>query len=131
MSWPAVAAAAILAFVASMAWYIAFAVQRAKLLGIAPDPGTARRPPPPMKVLVELARNAAFAIALSWLIGATGMTDLAGAVRLALLLWLAFPVLILAGSVMWENVPWRLALIHAGDWFVKLVLVAAVLAVWR
>ena len=72
-----------------------------------------------------------FAIALAWLLTATGMSDLAGAVRLALLLWLAFPVLILAGSTMWENVPWRLALIHAGDWFVKLVLVAVALALWR
>ena len=45
MSWPAVAVAAVLAFVASMAWYIAFAAQRARLLGIAPEPGAARRPP--------------------------------------------------------------------------------------
>jgi len=131
MNWGAIAAAAVLAFMSSMAWYIALAAQRSKLLGVAPDPGAGRRPPPPMKIIAELARNAVFAIALSWLIAATGMTDLAGAVRLALVVWLAFPVLILAGSVLWENVPWRLALIHAGDWFVKLVLVAAVLAIWR
>ena len=130
MSWPAVALAAILAFLASMAWYIGFMAQRSTLLGVAPATGAARRPPP-LKVLAELARNAVFAIALAWLLTATGMSDLAGAVRLALLLWLAFPVLILAGSTMWENVPWRLALIHAGDWFVKLVLVAVALALWR
>jgi len=130
MSWPAIAVAAVLAFVASLAWYVALAAQRSKLLGVTPSSGATRRPPP-LKIVSELARNAVFAAAMSWLIAATGMTDLAGAVRLALLVWLAFPVLILAGSAMWENVPWRLALIHAGDWFVKLVLVAAVLAVWR
>jgi hypothetical protein len=130
MSWAAIAAAAVLAFVASMAWYIAFAAQRSKLLGVAQGVGATRRPPP-VKIVAELARNAVFAAALSWLLTATGMTDLAGALRLALLVWLAFPVLILAGSAMWESVPWKLALIHAGDWFVKLVLVSAVLAVWR
>ena len=130
MSWPAIAAASLLAFVASMVWYMAFAARRSKLLGLTPAAGATRRPPP-LKIVAELARNVVFAAALSWLIVATGMTDLAGAVRLGLLVWIAFPVLILAGSVLWENVPWRLALIHAGDWLVKLVLVSAVLAVWR
>jgi len=38
---------------------------------------------------------------------------------------------ILAGSAMWENVPWRLAAIHSGDWLVKLLLLAVILGVWR
>ena len=39
--------------------------------------------------------------------------------------------MILVGSVMWENVPWMLATIHAGDWLVKTLLIAVILGVWR
>ena len=35
------------------------------------------------------------------------------------------------GRVVWDNVPWKLAAIHAGDWLVKLPLMAVILAVWR
>jgi len=28
-------------------------------------------------------------------------------------LWIGFPVIILTGSVLWENIPWKLAAIHA------------------
>ena len=38
---------------------------------------------------------------------------------------------LLTGSVMYENVPWKLAAIHAGDWFVKLILIAVIIAIWR
>jgi hypothetical protein len=46
------------------------------------------------------------------------------AVRLGLALWVAFPGVLLTGSVVHEKVPWRLAAIHAGDWLVKLLLVS-------
>lgn len=50
---------------------------------------------------------------------------------LGALLWIGFPVLLLSGSVMWQNVPWMLAVIHAGDWFVKLLLMTAILGFIR
>jgi hypothetical protein len=40
------------------------------------------------------------------------------ALGLALATWIAFPVVLLTGSVHWENVPWRLAAIHTGDWLI-------------
>jgi hypothetical protein len=33
--------------------------------------------------------------------------------------------------VIHENVPLRLATIHAGDWLMKLVVITAVVGVWR
>ncbi len=63
-----------------------------------------------------------------------GIRDLAGALRLALALWVAFPVVLLVGSVTQENVPWKLAAIHAGDWLAlapKLLIVAVIVNVWR
>jgi hypothetical protein len=30
-----------------------------------------------------------------------------------------------------ENVSWKLAAIHAGDWLAKLVIIAVLVSVWR
>jgi hypothetical protein len=38
---------------------------------------------------------------------------------------------LLTGSVIWEDVPRKLAAIHAGDWLVKLLAVAIVVSVWQ
>ena len=54
-----------------------------------------------------------------------------GAVRLGLVLWIGFPFVLLTGSTMWEDVPWTLAAIHAGDWLVKTLLMTAILGVWH
>ena len=35
-------------------------------------------------------------------------------------------MILLAGSVLHERVPWRLAAVHAGDWLLKLVAVALI-----
>ena len=40
---------------------------------------------------------------------------------LGLLLWNGFPVILLTGSILWQNVPWQLAVIHSGDWLIKLI----------
>jgi len=60
-----------------------------------------------------------------------GITGAAGAVELALALWIGFPVVLLVGSITQENVPWRLAAIHAGDWLAKLLIVAVLAAIWQ
>ena len=48
-----------------------------------------------------------------------------------LALWIGFPVVLLAGSVFHENVPWKLAALHAGDWLVKLLVIAVIVGVWH
>jgi hypothetical protein len=35
------------------------------------------------------------------------------------------------GSMVWEKVPWKLAVIHAGDWLVKLIIISVLVGVWR
>jgi hypothetical protein len=45
--------------------------------------------------------------------------------------WVAFPLLLLVGSVTREHVPWQLAAIHAGDWNVTLVIISIIAAIWR
>jgi Protein of unknown function (DUF1761) len=48
------------------------------------------------------------------------------AVPLALMLWVGFPVVLLTGSVAWEKAAPVTAAIHAGDWLLKLLLIAAI-----
>ena len=45
---------------------------------------------------------------------------------LGLALWIGFPFVLWTGAMLHENTPWRLALIHGGDWLVKLPLVAVI-----
>jgi hypothetical protein len=33
--------------------------------------------------------------------------------------------------VLWEKIPPKLATIHAGDWLLKLLMISAVVSVWR
>ncbi len=117
-----VAVAATGAVAASTAWYTAFGGQLARLDDAYADGGR----PPTWVLPVELTRSATVATAVAVLAERTGARGPAGAARLATGLWLAFPVVLLSGSVVHEKVPWKLAAIHGGDWLLKLALISAV-----
>lgn len=118
--------AAVVAFVASGAWYAAVG-SRLTRWNAGYEAGSR---PGAATVAVELVRNMVVAAAIWWLAARTGDT-LAGALALALLLWLAFPVVLLAGSVFHERVPAPLAAVHAADWLLKLLLIGATVGFWR
>ena len=50
--------------------------------------------------------------------------DISHATVLALIIWVGFPLVLLTGSVIWEKVHPATAAMHAGDWLLKLVLIA-------
>jgi hypothetical protein len=52
------------------------------------------------------------------------------ALPLGILLWIGFPVVLLCGSILWQNLPWILTAIHANDWFAKILLVSLIVAGW-
>ena len=56
---------------------------------------------------VELVKNLVVATVVAALMSLAGIADATGALRLALVLRIAFPVVLLVGSVTQENVPWR------------------------
>ena len=70
------------------------------------------------------------AFVLAYLIDTTAQTTVAGAVGLAVLLWVGFPVVLLIAPVIWGGQPWRLAILHAGDWLVKLAVMGGVIGLW-
>jgi Protein of unknown function (DUF1761) len=124
---PAVAVAALAAFILSALWYGLFGRQLAELDDAYAENGGM----PAWKVAVELVRSLVVATVLAWLAVTIDITEWTGAVGLGLVMWIGFPVVLLTGSVIHENVPWKLAAIHAGDWLVKLVVVAVIVGLWR
>jgi len=54
-----------------------------------------------------------------------------GGLLLGLALWIGFPFVLWTGAMIHENTPWKLAAIHAGDWLVKLLVVAVLVSVWQ
>jgi hypothetical protein len=121
----AVVAAAVAAFVAAALYYTVFSKQLSQLS----TSEVSRSPVSTM--LVELVRSLVLAAVVAGLSARLGIVSWRGAALFALVVWIGFPVLLLAGSVFHENVPWRLAALHAGDWLVKLLVIAVIVGVWH
>jgi hypothetical protein len=116
------------AFVVSTIWYMTLGKARAQILGL--DLRKERRPKP-QNILLELLRTFLLALVFAIVLSELKDSSLHASVLLGLRLWLAFPFILLSGSVMWDKVPKKLAAIHAGDWFIKLMLIAIILGSWR
>lgn len=129
INYLAVLVATVTAFVVSSAWYMAFAGVWARLS--TAGAAVAGERPAPWKMGVEFLRTLVVVGVFAGLAAAIGADGVAGVLGLALVAWLGFPLIILSGSVLHENTPVRLALLHAGDWLVKLLAIAVVIGLWR
>lgn len=123
----AVIATGLLAFACSLVWYSPL------LFG---DIWTAYRgnsvgSTPAWTMLLAPLREIAAAVVLAHLIVRLTITDRARAALLAAALWLAFHAVGMAGAVLWDDMPWQLGLVHAGDWLMKMLLMAVVLSAWH
>ncbi|MGC5012912.1 DUF1761 domain-containing protein [Streptosporangium sp. DT93] len=123
----AVAVATVTAFLLSAVWYMAFGARLARLS----DAYASAERPPAWTAVAELGRGALVATVLAWLAGEVGVDGWPRALGLACVLWVGFPVVLLAGSVLHERVPWRLAAVHAGDWLLKLAVIAVIVGTWK
>jgi Protein of unknown function (DUF1761) len=124
----AVVVAAVAAFVVSSVWYIVFGKELAKVSAAFAE---ALQKPQPWKMLGVIVQSLVLALVLAYFIGLIGDVDWMGAVRVGVLLWIGLSAMQWVGSIMWEKVPWKMAAIHAGDWLVKLVVIAVLVGVWR
>lgn len=127
LNYLAIVAATVAVFVVSSVYYILFARQ---LAGLSPAWADASRPPA-WKIAQEPLRTFVTTLVVAGLVTLLGIVDVVGALQLALALWVAFPAMLLAGSVIHENVHPMLATIHAGDWLLKLLIITVVVSVWR
>ena len=121
----AVAAVTVLAFVLSGAYY---AVLGGRLATVSP--AAAAGDAPGWTVAAELARTLVVVTVVAGLVVETGTDGWAGGVLLGLALWVGFPLVLWVGALVHERTPAKLAAIHAGDWLIKLPVVAAVVSAW-
>jgi hypothetical protein len=124
----AVIVAALAAFVASAVWYIVFGKELAKV-SAAFAKGLQQWQP--WKMLVVITQSLVLALVLAFFLGLVGKIDWLGALGVGVLLWIGLAAMQWVGSILWENVPLKMAAIHAGDWLVKLVLITVIVGVWR
>lgn len=82
-------------------------------------------------VLLESRPGILLATFIALVFNKLGVTELNEALVYGVALWIAFPVVLLAGSVIHEKVPVMLASIHAGDWLVKLLFISSLVTVWN
>lgn len=113
--------ATFVAFVGSSIYYAGVVPFERRRLG---ESAVDRGRPRPWQIGSELVRTALVASVVAWVTHAAGLSTFPGVLGLALMLWIGFPAVLLAGSVTWEKVPVLTATMHAGDWLLKLLVVA-------
>lgn len=130
INYLAVLVAAVAAFVGSSVYYLIFGKALAALLP-ADSVAVDMRKVPAWKKGAEFLRGFVVAFVVAIFVAQFGVVDWKGALGLAVLVWFGFPFMILTGSVLWDNRPWKFAAIHSGDWLMKLVLMAVIFGLWR
>ena len=131
MTYLAMGVAVIAASVVSGLWYspLLFGKQWMALSGVASGgAGTAIRL---WKPLVDIVREFVVVYVLARFVRGLGIVDWKGGLSLGFWVWLGFPAQMLVGASLWDNKPWMLDLIHAGDWFVKMLVESLILATWQ
>jgi hypothetical protein len=123
----AVLVATIAAFVSGATYYAVFGNQLAEVS----DPAAAGEQPPPWKLAVEVLRCLVTAAVVAGLAAQGEIDEWTGGLLLGLALWIGFPLVLWTGAMIHENTPAKLAVIHGGDWLLKLLVVAVIVAVWQ
>ncbi len=116
----AVVVATIAAFLLSGAWY-----------AVVPWPaevGEATRADSPSLpvLLAEVLRSAVVATVVAGLLVELDALSVGEGALLGVVLWVGFPAVLFAGSIIHERYPARLAALHLGDWLLKLTAIGAI-----
>lgn len=132
MNYSAVMGAAMGSFVVGAVWNspLMFGNQRMKLLGMNLE-AMADAKIPAGKMLCEFGRVLLVAYVLAHFAVFLGIIDWKGGLHLGAGVWIGFQATLLAGAVIWENMPWKLYAIHAGDALAKMLLMGVILGAWR
>jgi Protein of unknown function (DUF1761) len=76
-------------------------------------------------------RSLILAAVVAGLASKGGIDEVGSGLLLGLALWVGFPFVLWTGAMIWEKTPWKLAAIHAGDSFLKLLVIAVIVSIWR
>jgi len=133
VNYLAVLVAAIVVFVLGWLWYSPFLFYKPwmRARGLDPAAAMANAKMPAGNLVIELVRCLVLAYVVARFVALLGINSWMGAVHFGVMLWIGFPVVLLAGSVLWEKTPVKVAAIHAGDWLVKLLVIPIIVSLWR
>ena len=133
VNYLAVLVAAIAVFVLGWLWYspLLFYKPWMRAKGIDPAVAMSGAKMPAGKLVIELVRCIVLAYIIARFAALLGISSWMGAVHFGVMLWIGFPVILLTGSVLWDNVPVKVAAIHAGDWLVKMLVIPIIVSVWH
>ncbi len=133
VNYVVVLVSAVAVFVLGWLWYspLLFYKPWMRLRGMDPVAAMANAKMPAGTLVAEFVRCFVLAYVVAHFVRALGIDSLFGAVHFGLITWIGFPVILLAGSVLWDKVPWKIATIHAGDWLVKLLVIPIIVTLWR
>jgi hypothetical protein len=133
VNYLAVLVAAIAVFVLGWLWYspLLFYKPWMRARGSDPDAAMTGAKMPVGKLGIELVRCIVLAFIVAHLVVALGVSSWIDAIHFGFVLWIGFPVVLLTGSVIWENIPVKVAAIHAGDWLVKMLVISIIVGLWR
>jgi Protein of unknown function (DUF1761) len=126
----AVLVAGVAAFVASGGWYAVFGDAMVSLQKQWRG-ATSPEGPELWPMLGFLLSGLVVATAVAAVLDLTDTSDWLEAAGIGLLFWVGFCATQWFSSILGEQVPVRLAAIHAGDWLLRLLLVSAVVGAWR
>lgn len=130
VSMLAVAVATVAAFLIGFVYYGVVGVPGAAASAREVAAGRAARPARPAWQLpvVELVRCLVLAAVVVGVAAAASVSSAGDGLLLGLVLWVGFPVVLLSGAVYHDGTPVRTALVHSGDWLLKLLAVGLVAA---
>jgi hypothetical protein len=124
----AILVATVVAFLLGSAYYVSLADRLATVSDAA---RSGEQPPAWQLAVVELVRNLVLSSVVGVLAALADVDTFAGGLLLGLGLWVGFPLVLWTGAMFHERTPWRLAVIHGGDWLVKLLAISLIVSVWQ
>ena len=132
INYLAVIVAAVASMVVGGLWNspFVFGAERMRLAGMSAN-ATGDTQMPVGKLLAQFVRSLVIAFVLARFVVLLGISDWIGAVQLAIWVWIGFNAALIVGAVIWENQPWKLFAIHAGDALLQTIVMAIILGVWR
>ena len=107
--------ATVAAFVLGGAYYAIFATEGSEMR--------------PWMVAVEVLRCLVLVAVVAGLASEAGVDDVAGGLALGAALFVGFPLVLWVGAVVHERTPVRTAVLHGGDWLVKLLVIGVIVSV--
>ncbi|MGH7583885.1 MAG: DUF1761 domain-containing protein [Gemmatimonadales bacterium] len=119
-------------FILGWLWYspLLFFKPWVRARGMDPAAAMVSAKMPAARLVIELIRCFVVTYVVAHFVVALGVTAGLAAIHFAFFLWLGVPVMLLIGSVIWENVPIKVATIHAGDWLIKLLVISLLVSKW-